>query len=137
MKIPSIFSKTPKHKRFNYAPRFYDAQQEEFREREERIKRELEAERLKNGAASDADDIEESPSVTGAYRSRIPGSFKMAKKSAKVQADPSANILRLIVLFVLVIGLIAYIQYGTIALYVTAFLFLPLYFYLKFRKPRS
>ena len=138
MKIPSLFSKTPKYKKFNYAPRFYDADEEERRDREERIKRELEAEHLKNSSESGdsrAAELEDSPAVTG-FRSRIPGSFKMAKKSAKIQADPSANILRLIVLFVLVVGLIAFIEYGMIALYAAAFVFVPLYFYLKFRKPR-
>ncbi len=136
MKIPSLFSKTPKYKKFNYAPRFYDADEEERREREERIKRELEEEQRRNGTVNGEAEAED---LTGAhgYQTRIRGSFKMAKRAAKVQADPSANVLRLIVLLILAIGLIAFIEYGTVALYVCAFFFVPLYFYLKFRKPRN
>lgn len=140
MKIISVFSKAPKHKRFNYSPRFYDAQEEERREREERIRRELDNERLKNGVGQGdgtATDLTAEPSVPAGYRDRISGSFRMAKKTAKVQADPSANMLRLVILLILSLGLIAFIQFGLIALYIVAFLFVPFYFYLKFRKPGS
>ncbi len=133
MKIPQFFSKTPSHKRFAYRPRFYNPDEDERLERESRIRQELEAEgRLAAEKAAKADEL---PDNGAKYRSRISGSFKMAKKTVNVQADPSANMLRLIILMVLVIGLIAYLQFGNIALYALAFVFIPFYFYLKFRTP--
>jgi len=70
------------------------------------------------------------------YRSRMAGSFRSAKKTATVQKDPSANMLRLIILLVLAVGLIAFIEYGKVALYGVALIIVPFYFYLKFRKFR-
>jgi len=64
------------------------------------------------------------------------GSFRSAKKTATVQKDPSANMLRLIILLVLAVGLIAFIEYGKVALYGVALIIVPFYFYLKFRKFR-
>jgi len=126
MKIPSLFTKTPNYKRFAYTPRHYDPIEEERKAREERIRHELSMESDKK-----ADD----DGVYG-YRSRIAGSFRSAKKTATVQKDPSANVLRLVILLVLAVGLIAFIQYGTIALYGVALIIVPFYFYLKFRKFR-
>jgi Flp pilus assembly protein TadB len=126
MKIPSLFTKTPNYKRFAYTPRHYDPLEEERKEREERIRQELSIESDKK-----ADDDQ----LSG-YRSRIAGSFRSAKKTATVQKDPSANMLRLVILLVLAGGLIAFIQYGTIALYGVALIIVPFYFYLKFRKFR-
>jgi hypothetical protein len=133
MKIPQFFSKTPNHKRFAYRPRFYNPDEEERLERESRIRQELEAEGKL--AAEKAAEVDQLPENGAGYRSRINGSFKMAKKTVTVQSDPSASMLRLVILMVLVIGLIAYLQFGTIALYALAFVFIPFYFYLKFRTP--
>lgn len=126
MKIPSLFTKTPNYKRFGYTPRHYDPLEDERKEREERIRRELSIESDKK-----ADDDR----LYG-YRARIAGSFRSAKKTATVQKDPSANMLRLIILLVLAVGLIAFIEYGKIALYGIALIIVPFYFYLKFRKFR-
>jgi|SRR5687768_2274684 hypothetical protein len=126
MKLPSLFTKTPNYKRFAYTPRHYDPLEEERKEREERIRHELSIESAKNG---------EDASLHG-YRSRIAGSFRSAKKTATVQKDPSANMLRLIILLVLAVGLIAFIEYGKVALYGIALIIVPFYFYLKFRKFR-
>jgi Flp pilus assembly protein TadB len=126
MKLPSLFTKTPNYKRFGYTPRHFDPLAEERKEREERIGRELSIEAEKK---SDEEDLH-------SYRSRIAGSFRTAKKTATVQKDPSANMLRLIILMVLSIGLIAFIEYGKIALYGVALIIIPFYFYLKFRKFR-
>ena len=126
MKIPSLFTKTPNYKRFAYNPRHYDPQEEERKEREERIRRELSVE---SGKKEDDDNLQ-------GYRSRIAGSFRSAKKTAPVQKDPSANMLRLIILLVLAVGLIAFIEYGNLALYGVALIIIPFYFYLKFRKFR-
>jgi hypothetical protein len=126
MKLPQLFTKTPSHKRFEYTPRHYDPRAEELRQTEERIRRELSLEQEKH-------QEEENSSH---YRSRIAGSFRAAKKTATVQRDPSASLLRLIVLMLLTIGLIAFIEYGRIALYGVALVFIPFYLYLKFRKFR-
>ena len=45
MKIISLFTKAPQHQRFSYKPRYYNPQQDEMKEREERIRKELERER--------------------------------------------------------------------------------------------
>jgi Flp pilus assembly protein TadB len=126
MKLPSLFTKTPNYKRFAYTPRHFDPLEEERKEREERIRHELSIEAEKK---SDEENLH-------AYRSRIAGSFRTAKKTATVQKDPSANMLRLIILMVLTIGLIAFIEYGKVALYGVAIVIIPFYFYLKFRKFR-
>ena len=126
MKIPSLFTKTPNYKRFAYNPRHYDPQEEERKEREERIRRELSVEA---GKKVDDDNLH-------GYRSRMVGSIRSAKKTATVQKDPSANMLRLVILLVLAVGLIAFIEYGTLALYGVALIIIPFYFYLKFRKFR-
>ncbi len=42
-RFPSLI-KTPRHKRFNYKPMYYDAEQEEIRQRIEEAKRRVEAE---------------------------------------------------------------------------------------------
>ena len=126
MKLPSLFTKTPNYKRFAYTPRHYDPLEEERKEREERIRRELSIESGKKAAEEDEHG----------YRSRMVGSFRAAKKTVNVQKDPSANMLRLIILMVLTLGLIAFIEYGKIALYAVAIIIIPFYFYLKFRKFR-
>jgi hypothetical protein len=120
MKLPSLFTKTPVHKRFGYTPRFYNAQEEERKEREARIREELK--------------LNEATTVTeSAHRTRIAGSFRGARKITTRQSDPSANLLRILSLTVLAIWLFAFFQYGTSALY-ALLLFVPFYLYLKFRR---
>lgn len=128
MKFPTLFAKIPNYKRFAYTPRHYDPAEEERKEREARIREEL---------SLDADKEKENgfEDLHG-YRSRIVGSFRTAKKTVTVQRDPSATMLRLILLLVLAIGLIAFIEYGKVALYGLAFVIVPFYLYLKFRKFR-
>ena len=121
MKLPSLFTKTPQHRKFSFTPRFYDAKEEERKEREERIRRELkgpEEEKL----------IEDH----GDYRSRIAGSFKSAKRTASRQKSPSSNLIRLVILTFLTLWLIAYIQFGNVAFY-ALILFIPFYLFLKSR----
>lgn len=124
MKIPSLFIRTPKHRRFNFTPRHYDPLEEERKLREERIQAEL---GMTNKATPD------SKAESMGYRQRIAGSFRGAKKTSTAQTDPSAGLLRLIVLTFLAVWLIAYLHYGSIALY-ALFLVIPFYLYLKFRK---
>ena len=126
MKLPSLFTKTPNYKRFAYTPRHYDPQEEERKEREERIRQEL---GIEAGKKLEEDNAQ-------GYRTRMVGSFKTAKKTATPRKDPSENLLRLMILIVLTVGLIAFIEYGKVALYGVALIIIPFYFYLKFRKFR-
>lgn len=119
MKFPTLFTKTPRHKRFNFTPRHYDPQEEERRVREERIKMELQA-----GAEDDDERLHE-------YRTRIAGSFRTARGKKTKNFDPSANILRLIILTVLVLFVIAYLHYGNISIYLLA-LIIPVYIWIRF-----
>lgn len=126
MKFTQLFTKIPNYKRFGYTPRHYDPLEEERKEREQRILQELDQDQRKK--------LEDDSS--NAYRARITGSFKTAKKTATVQRDPTANMLRLIVLLIVTVGLIAFIQYGKVAIYGVLLVFIPLYLYLKYRKFR-
>jgi Flp pilus assembly protein TadB len=118
IKIPSLFTKTPKHKRFNFTPRHYDAMEEERKAREERIRSELQAE---------GKDI----IIDDSYRTRMAGSFRASKKTQGRQFDPSANLLRIIIITILVVWLIAYIQFGQPALY-ALLLIVPVYVWIRF-----
>ena len=119
MKLPSLFGRTPKHQKFSFEPRFYDPKKEEMQERENRIRQELENEKHKT--------------VDG-YRSRIQGSFHSARKRAQAtSSDLQSALIRTVVLLFLVVFIIAYLQWGNMALY--GFLvFIPFYAWLKFRK---
>lgn len=127
MKLIHIFTKTPNHKKFNYVPRHYDPLEEERLERERRIQLELrESKQTKENDTIVSED-------EFSHRTRIAGSFKKAKKTVVVQKDPSASMVRLVILLIVSVGLIAYLEFGNVALYGTAFVFVPFYFYLKFR----
>lgn len=120
MKFPSLFTKTPSYKRFGYTPRFYDPKEEERKAREERIRSEL---KLENTTKEEEE----------VYRSRIAGSFKEARRLTSRQSDPSASLLRIIILTFLTIWLIAFLQFGTVTFY-ALLLFVPFYLYLKFKR---
>ena len=127
MKFPQIFTRIPNYKKFGYTPRHYDPQEEERKERELRIKRELMSEQAQEELI-EADKL--------GYRTRISGSFKNAKKTVTPQADPSSTMLRLIITLIITLGLIGFIEYGRIALVGVALVIIPFYLYLKFRKFR-
>jgi Flp pilus assembly protein TadB len=119
MKIPTLFGRTPKHQKFTFEPRFYDAKKEEREERERRIRQQLESE--KTGGAD-------------GYETRIKGSFHSARKrSSASQADLQASLIRIAILFVLVVMLVAYLQWGTVALY-GMLVIIPIYAWLRFRR---
>jgi Flp pilus assembly protein TadB len=122
MKFISLFTKAPSHQRFAYTPRYYDPKKEEMREREERIKRELERER---GIVSETE-------MTG-YRGRIAGSFHAARRRSKMNSGPNVVLLRLAVLLFISMFLFAFLTWGKPVLY-SLFIFIPIYFYFKFRK---
>ena len=122
MKFLSVFTKAPKHQRFNYAPRFYDPVKEELEQRESRIRLELSREK---GEVSQEELI--------GHRTRISGAFQAARKrSNPVSAGTSATMLRLGILLFITIFLVAFLEFGRPALY-SLFLFVPLYLYLKFK----
>jgi hypothetical protein len=119
MKFPSLFGRTPSHRRFEYRPRFYDARKEEREERERRIREELALEKA------------ESSNTQGDYRDRIRGSFQRSRRRAKPSSETSAILLRLAVLLFISIWLIAYLQWGNKAFY-ALFLAIPAWFYFRF-----
>ena len=108
-------------------PRHYDPKEEERKERELRIQQEL-------LSAQEREKREDDEKY--AYRTRIAGSFKTAKKTVSPISDPSSSMLRLIITLIITLGLIAFLQFGKIALIGVAFVIIPFYLYLKFRKFR-
>ena len=131
MKFISLFGKTPQHRKFSFTPRFYDAQEEERRDREERIKKELSLEKEKANQPSIAE--EEVDEISMQHRSLVRGSIRASRKSTTRQADPSASMLRLIILTFLALLLVAFIQFGNVALY-GLLLIVPFYFFIKMRR---
>lgn len=129
MKFTQLFTKIPSHKRFGYTPRHYDPLEEEMKERELRLSQELDKE---NKIKKTDEPLNESDEE--GYRKRIAGSFRAAKKTAPVQADPSASMMRLALMLVMVGGFIGYLQFGNVALYTVALIVAPAYLYMKFRK---
>ena len=127
MKFLQLFNKVPNYKRFGYMPRHYDPKEEERKERQARIKKELMSE-------EEQEKLNEDDAF--GYRKRIAGSFKTAKKTVAPQADPSSTMIRLVILMIITIGLFAFLEYGRIALIGVAIVFVPFYLYLKFRKFR-
>jgi hypothetical protein len=85
------FIKLPQHKKFSYAPRYYDPEQEEREDRIRRIKQEM------------GIDVPSDPNRTTIRR----GSFRQVSKKAKVKATRGTNIRLLVILAVLL--LIAYL----------------------------
>lgn len=122
MKFPTLFGRTPSHQRFQYRPRYYDPQKEEREEREKRIRAELNLAKEETAHAAGDD-----------YRSRIKGSFHKARKRGKPSSETSAVLLRLIVLLAITIMLIAYLTWGTVAIY-GLLLLVPVWFYFRFLK---
>lgn len=118
IKLPTLFGRTPKHARFSFAPRHYDPQKDEREERNRRIQQELE-----NEKEHKADGFE----------TRIKGSFQHARKRSQVSSgELQAALVRIAILLVLVITIIAYLQWGTKAFY--GFLvFVPLYLWWRLK----
>jgi hypothetical protein len=122
IKIPTLFGKIPRYQRFKYDPRFYDPQQEERESRISRIKSELSTE----AESLPVQDL----------KSRMSGSFKQARKLSKSTGDAgmSTTMLRLLINLLLVMLLIAWLQWGNIA-FSLLLLILPVYAWFRiFRK---
>jgi hypothetical protein len=130
MKFLQIFNKTPNYKKFNYTPRFYNAEEEEMKARVQRIERELNAPTQQSEEQKDSD-----------YRARIRGGFSRARQAngGAPTTSPSSSpiLLRFAILLILTVGFIGYLEYGLVALYGIAILIIPIFLYLKFRKLRS
>lgn len=123
MKLPSLFTKAPNHKRFSYKPRYWDAEAEERKEREERIRLEIDRER---GIQTEG--------TTGDYRSRIAGSFHASRRRSDKKPDELKSVLlRSGVLLFLVLFLMAFLTWGKDSLY-ALLVFIPVYFYVKLKK---
>jgi Flp pilus assembly protein TadB len=119
MKIPTLFGRTPKHQKFSFEPRFYDAKKEEREERERRIRQQLENEKTGDIAG---------------FETRIKGSFHSARKrSSASQADLRASLMRIAILLFLVALIVAYLQWGSVALY-GMFVIVPVYLWMKFKR---
>ena len=125
MKIPSFFSKTPKHKKFSFTPRFYDEREEELKERQERIRREIESKK-ENGESTENLD----PSLFS-HRDRIAGSFTSStRRSIYSRSSPSTMLIRLVLFAFITIWVIVYLQYGNVAFYGLLLIF-PVYFLMR------
>lgn len=121
MKFSGLFTKTPAHKRFNFIPRHYDPREEEMKERQERIRKEVEAGLRKE---TEEDLLQ--------HQSRIKGSFQAARKRSVQKNEPSAAVLRTVITLFIVLQLWAYLQFGNVALY-GLLLVIPFYLFLKLR----
>jgi Flp pilus assembly protein TadB len=126
MKIPSFFTKTPKHKRFSFTPRFYDEREYELKERQERIRREIES---KKAAGESTDDID--PALFS-HRERIAGSFRSSARRSihGGRSSPSTMLVRFILFTFMAIWVIAYLEYGNVAFYGLLLIF-PIYFLMR------
>jgi hypothetical protein len=112
MKLPSII-KIPSYQRFHYEPRHYDPIKDDIDERRRRIRRSLDAERGKaEGYTS---------------RGRLEGSFRRRKV-----ADDNSGFLRLIIGAVLFAGVVGYLYFGNIAIYIATGLVLTYTVFKKF-----
>lgn len=127
MKFISLFTKAPDHKKFGYKPRYWNKEEEERKEREERIRMEVAREKgLQLDPDADRDDSR--------HKTRIAGSFQAARRrSDKPKEELNKVLIRSGALLFLVLFLIAFLQWGNDALY-GLILFIPLYFYMRFKR---
>jgi hypothetical protein len=110
MKLPSIL-RIPSYQRFNYEPRHYDPIKEDIDQRTERIRRRIAADK-KAGNYSARDRIE------GAFTKRAP-------------QKENEGFIRLTIAAILFGGVVGYLYYGNIALFITVGLVLA---YMVFKK---
>ena len=98
MKLPSIIN-IPSNQRFNYEPRHYDPIKEDIDGRRKRVKRILNVDK-KSG--------------THSSRERMEGAFKRT-----VPQDAGSQFLRLIIAVILFSGVVGFLYFGNIAIYIT------------------
>jgi hypothetical protein len=109
MRLPLIF-KTPRNKRFNFEPRYYDPIKEEIKERTEMFRRQLNS--------NDSEFV----------RSNISNAF--AKRSRQYH---KGNALQFIFIIAFVAVITGYLFYGNMAL-LSFLVVLPVYILIKLRK---
>ena len=114
MKFPSIL-KIPRHQRFQIKPRYYDPVKEDIEQRESWAK---------SDASNEIDRLDGRP----IHRSRIAGSFVRSKP----KADKS-SMLRFLLMTIMFSGIVGYMYFGNVVLYIVIALFLGAYLYTKFR----
>ena len=112
MKLPSII-KIPSYQKFNYEPRFYDPIKENIDERTSRIKRKLAADKK---AGHDS-------------RARLEGAFVR-----RVEHEKYSSLIRLSVGVILFSGVIGFLYFGNIAIYITTALVVGYILFNKFFK---
>jgi hypothetical protein len=111
MKLPSII-KIPTYQRFKFEPRFYDPIKDEIDGRRKRIKRQIEGEK-KRGTFSSSSRIE------GAFARRVPH-------------EGNSSFLRLIIAAILFGGVVGFLYFGNIAVYLTVAIVLGYVVFKKF-----
>lgn len=118
MKLPTLFGKIPKHRRYNYEPRFYDPRKEE---REARLAR-------KRAEAGEEDslavDIDRKTRMSEAFRTH-----KKNQRSSTMNFRPA--LIRSALLLFMTLITIAWLQWGNVALY-GLLLAVPLWIYVRF-----
>ena len=113
-KIPSLF-RVAKNKRFNYEPWYYDPVKEEIRERENRIKREMQ---LDKGEIPEGYIEHASNNIRGAFR-----------RGSTAKRD-KAGMIRAFIFLILVGGLVSFWYLGKDSVYLLL-VFIPIYFLVK------
>jgi len=98
MKLPSII-KIPSYQRFKFEPRHYDPIKEEIDERRKRIKRKIAVDK-KSGNYS--------------ARNRLEGAF-----SRRAPHEDKSSFVRLIVGVILFSGIVGFLYFGNMAIYIT------------------
>ncbi len=110
-KFPSLI-RLPKHKRFNFEPRYYDPIKEDIENRIAQIKSEM-------GQAEE-----------GEYHSSIQGSFRRSFDSGGTK---SPGLIQLLIFTLLFGSFVGWIFYGNVVLYILS-AFIPVYLFLRLRK---
>ena len=128
MKIPGLFTKTTKHHRFEYKPRYYDPKKEEHEERESRLRREI---AMENGDESGAENPYD-------HRVRMKGAFQAQRKrgTPATSGEPNYALIRLGIFLIITLLLIGFFQWGGKVVYVL-FLVFPIWIYLRFFKKKK
>lgn len=121
-KFPMLFGRIPKHRRFNYTPRFYDPAKEERDARESRIRMELGA----DPKDQDAD-----------VRTRMSQAFHSRKRNKKgLSVNMKETILQSALVLAMVVLLLSWLEWGNEVFY-AFLLLLPVWFYMRFLRKRE
>jgi len=103
MKLPSIIN-IPSYQRFKYEPRFYDPIKDDIDGRRKRIRRQIDGDKRRGTESS---------------QSRLEGSF-----ARRVPHEGKSSFFRLIVGTILFSGVVGFLFFGNIAVYLTTALVL-------------